>query len=148
MDFFFFVAFTVQFLVLVLDSSDPEFGLTIFAIPATVMILVFAVYGLREENKPVMAGFITGCVLGLAYFIFKLARMYDPSRADKYVHTRRFLTFFAVLSLLVVGGTVVNAIFCFRNFGKGLKPHISMKTESNKTSTVSDGNERKMTLAE
>lgn len=33
-------------------------------------------------------------LLMIAYFIFKIARMYDPSQAYKYVGSYRFLTVF------------------------------------------------------
>lgn len=44
LDFFFFLGFTVQFLVLVLDTSDAEFGLTIAAIPVVLIVLIMAVF--------------------------------------------------------------------------------------------------------
>lgn len=45
LDFFFFVAFGIQFLVLVLNPSDPEFSFTIIAIPVLVIVILFAVFG-------------------------------------------------------------------------------------------------------
>lgn len=45
LDFFFFLAFSIQFVVLVLNPNDPEYALTIIAIPVTVIVLIFAVYG-------------------------------------------------------------------------------------------------------
>jgi len=45
-DVYFFIAFAIQFLVLVLRTNDPEFGLTIFAIlisPLIVYIVFYAV---------------------------------------------------------------------------------------------------------
>jgi len=35
-------------------------------------------------------------ILMVAYFIFKIARMYDPTQQWKYVGSIRFLTFFGV----------------------------------------------------
>ena len=76
---------------------------------------------------------MTGCVLAMVYFIFKLVRMYQPSQESKYSFTRRFLTFFAALSLLVVTFTLINSLVCFVNFDKGLKPHISMRSSQNQS---------------
>ena len=39
------MAFSVQFLVLVLNPNDFEFALTILAIPVTIVVLFLAVYG-------------------------------------------------------------------------------------------------------
>jgi hypothetical protein len=47
LDFFFFLGFTVQFLVLVLDTSDAEFALTIAAIPVVLIVLLMAVYAVH-----------------------------------------------------------------------------------------------------
>lgn len=50
-DFFFFLGFTIQFVVVVVDPTDPEFGLTVAAIPITIAVLVLAAYWTRKENK-------------------------------------------------------------------------------------------------
>lgn len=97
LDFFFFFSFSIQFLVLVLNPNDPEFGLTIFAIFATVAVIALAVYGVRRENVAVMSSFIFACLLTIAYFLFKIIRMYEPSQEIKYKFSRRFLTFFGKL---------------------------------------------------
>lgn len=94
LDFFFFLAFSAQFLYLVLDIADPEFYLTIVALPITALIIVLAVYGVRREDKWIMFGFIGGLLLAVAYFIYKLVRMHDPSQQDKYSDSKRYLTFF------------------------------------------------------
>jgi len=52
LDVFFFLAFSVQFLVLVLSQHDPEFALTIAALPITLIILILAVYGVSLFSLP------------------------------------------------------------------------------------------------
>ena len=49
-DFFFFLGFTVQFLVVVIHTSDIEFYLTIAAIPVTILCLLLAAYWTRKES--------------------------------------------------------------------------------------------------
>jgi len=61
---------------------------------------------------------------GLAYFLFKLVRMYQPSQAYKYIHARRPLATFAIITVILIVCTIINAILCMRNFNKGLKDHV------------------------
>jgi hypothetical protein len=53
-DFFFFLAFTVLFLVVVTETSDLEFYLTIVAIPVTIIIFIFALLWVKRESRPGM----------------------------------------------------------------------------------------------
>ena len=57
-DFFLFIGFTIQFVVIVVHRSDIEFWLTIAAIPVTVLILIMAGIFTRRENKLGMASVI------------------------------------------------------------------------------------------
>ena len=51
--------------------------------------------------------------------------MYAPSsRRVDYIPARKTLTVFAVITLVLLIVTLVVAIMCMRNFGKGLKPHV------------------------
>lgn len=71
-------------------------------------------------------------VLALAYFIFKLFRMYQPSHEKQFIPVRKPLTAFAVITIVLIVMTITNAILCTANFGKGLKPHIAArKVDSN-----------------
>jgi hypothetical protein len=47
LDIFFFLGFSIQFLVLVLQKGDAEYPLTIVALPATCLALILAVYAVR-----------------------------------------------------------------------------------------------------
>jgi uncharacterized membrane protein len=66
-------------------------------------------------------------VVGLAYFIFKLVRIYTspPARKADYAPAARTLTVFAVIAILLLLITIVVACWCTHNFNKGLKPHVS-----------------------
>ncbi|EFY88978.1 hypothetical protein J3459_012108 [Metarhizium acridum] len=123
-DFFFFLGFIIQFVVVVAQKSDPEFALTIATIPITIVILLAAAYFTRRENK---AGMICVMILflgGSSYFVFKLVRIYQPSHKDSYFAVRKSLTAFAVITILLIILTITNAIICMSNFNKGLKAHL------------------------
>ncbi|KAG9243321.1 hypothetical protein BJ878DRAFT_481231 [Calycina marina] len=126
-DFFFFLGFTVQFLVIVTGLADAEKYITIVAIPVTIMILFMAAFWTRRENKFGMVVTIVCYVGGLAYFIFKLARMYQPAKKADYLPVRKNLTSFAVITILLLLLTIINACLCMANFNKGLKPHIAKR---------------------
>ncbi|KAN0093590.1 hypothetical protein V8E51_016774 [Hyaloscypha variabilis] len=130
-DFFFFLGFTVQFLVVVTGLAGAEFGLTIAAIPVTVVILFMAAFWTRRENKVGMIVTIFLFFCGLAYFIFKLARMYQPSHETGYIPVRKSLTSFAAITIVLIVLTIINACVCTANFGMGLKPHILKRRINN-----------------
>ncbi|MCJ1359775.1 MAG: hypothetical protein MMC33_009778 [Icmadophila ericetorum] len=130
-DFFFFLGFTIQFVVIVIDTKDPEFGLTIAAIPVTIIILLLAAYWTRKENKPGMFIIIFLYHAALAYFIFKLVRIYHGPKVAEYAQVKKELTVFAAITIILIILTIANAIVCTINFNKGLKPHlVSRKLES------------------
>ena len=125
-DFFFFLGFTVQFLVVVRGQTY-EMALTIAALPITIILLFLAAIIVRRENYPAHAFIIFLYFAGMAYFIFKLVRMYDSSMAYEYAPARHSLTTFSVLAILLLVVTIATAVECMRNFNKGLRPHIQRR---------------------
>ena len=126
-DFFFFLGFTVQFLVVVRKTKDIEFWLTIAAVPVTIALLLLAAYFTRRETVLGQISIIVVYFAAMAYFIFKLVRMYDSGRSADYEPARKSLTTFAVLTIMLLVVTISTAGVCLRNFGKGLKPHIQRR---------------------
>lgn len=124
-DFFFFLGFTVQFVVVVGGYGRVEYYLTIAAMPVTILILLGAAYFVRHENKVGTWAVIVCYFGGLAYFIFKLFRIYQ--KAQQYMPVRKSLTAFAVLAILLLILTVANAFYCMSNYGAGLKTHLLRK---------------------
>lgn len=139
-DFFFFLGFTVQFIVIVTNKNDAEFALTLAAIPVTILILLAAALFVRRESSFGMIIIILLYFAALAYFLFKLVRMYSPSTYAEYLQAQRSLTFFAVITLVLIVMTIINACLCMHNFHKGLKPHVNKKKarkEAEKTTELS-----------
>ncbi|KAF2258437.1 hypothetical protein CC78DRAFT_549105 [Lojkania enalia] len=125
-DFFFFLAFTVQFLVVVDNTSNVELALTAAALVITFVLLFLAAWWVRRESIAGMIVIIIVYFIALGYFLFKLIRMYaaDLARQADYRPARKSLTSFAVLTILLLLFTIVIACMCTHNFNKGLKPHI------------------------
>ncbi|KCV69125.1 hypothetical protein H696_04540 [Fonticula alba] len=126
LDFFFFIAFGLQFLVLV-RIKNVEFALTIFAIPGLFVALLLAFYAVRYENRYVMAFWFLGLLLAVCYFTYKIVRIHSPSQYPKYEGSGKFLSFFAALSLVMIFLSLVTSVLCARNFGKGLRDRLDAK---------------------
>lgn len=79
----------------------------------------------------------------LAYFLFKLVRMYaaDRLRLEDYKPARKSLTSFAVLTILLLVVTIITACICTHNFNKGLKPHVNSKSVGRSETKGGYGNE-------
>ena len=140
-DFIFFLGFSIQFAVINLNVRDPEFSLTIAAIPITVLGLIFAAWALRHEKK---WGMLISCVFmlaGLSYFLFKLIRLYSGPKAESYSNSaRRPLATFAVVTLCLLFATLANGVLCVTNFGYGLKHHVLRRTNDGMTKSGSKTN--------
>ncbi|KAF8740681.1 hypothetical protein AX14_007811 [Amanita brunnescens Koide BX004] len=70
-DVFFWVGFSVQFIRLVLSTSDWEYYVTIAALPLSIVLLVEGHLAARHESTMMMATFMSGCVGAMVYFVYK-----------------------------------------------------------------------------
>ena len=62
--------------------------------------------------------------------------MYQPGHSKTFLPAIKPLTTFAVITIILIIATIINAILCTMNFGKGLKPHIAgrkVESEDEKT---------------
>lgn len=132
-DFFFFLGFTIQFVVIVGGRTKLERYLTAAAIPVTIFIMFLAFFFTRRENRWGTIGVIILYFGGLAYFIFKFVRMYTKEFSGPYEPAKKELTTFAVLTIALLICTITVAFMCLRNYGKGLKPYIHTSTRHPKT---------------
>ena len=71
-DVFFWVAFCVQLIWLVLQKQDWEYYVTVAALPLSIIVLVEGNLAARHENKWMMYTFISGCFGALVYFVYKV----------------------------------------------------------------------------
>ncbi|PCH38209.1 hypothetical protein WOLCODRAFT_115057 [Wolfiporia cocos MD-104 SS10] len=118
-DFFAFIGVSMQLLIVVLQDSSAEFGLTIAAIPIVLLLLAMAGTAVQREIKSVMA-FSLVLMLAAQVYLYKLVRFYEPSSESAYISTRATLTVFTVVSSLLLFATFGVGVRCFADFDKGL----------------------------
>ncbi|PVI03225.1 hypothetical protein DM02DRAFT_265896 [Periconia macrospinosa] len=142
-DFFFFLAFTIQFLVVVAKNPVAETVLTSAALAITFVLLFLAAFWVRRESVIGMIVVIIFYFCALAYFIWKLVRMYaaEPHRVKDYEPARKSLASFASLTIMLVIVTIIIACMCTHNFNKGLKPHVTGKSAKRTGDKAGYGNE-------
>ncbi|KAJ2786299.1 hypothetical protein GGI15_001636 [Coemansia interrupta] len=126
MDFFVFVGFAVTYIILILKTTDPEFGITVAFVPLTLLVLLLAFWALRRESVFMMWVFIFLLCGSTAYFVFKCARMYDPKQEAKFLEQRPMMTYYTIVSLVVIAATLQQAVTCLANFGYGLKERVEI----------------------
>ncbi|KAK4052053.1 hypothetical protein OIV83_002347 [Microbotryomycetes sp. JL201] len=135
-DWFFLLSFSLQLVLLVLRQSALERGLTIAAMPITLLILIAGYIAVRKEINWLFYSFEGGCCAGVGYFVYKIFMVYQRRKTD-YLLVFKSLTVFAVFCLLVLLFTIFTSTMCFRNFGRGLRYHL-MKDNTVK---LGDGDE-------
>ncbi|GAA5895031.1 uncharacterized protein JCM6883_002294 [Sporobolomyces salmoneus] len=123
-DYFFFIAFSLQLVFLVPTQTDAERWLTIAALPVTLLVLILGYFAVKREHKAWFYVFSGGCVLGVVYFVYKLF-IISRDRDTDYKLVFKSLTTFASFSLAALLWTSVSALVCFKNFGRGLKYHMT-----------------------
>ncbi|VVT45531.1 uncharacterized protein SAPINGB_P000781 [Magnusiomyces paraingens] len=118
-DFFFFVGFTLQFVLIILETKGVEFGLTIAVIPVTAIVLLVAVIAVYKEIRAIVYLFLVFCLAGLAYFLYKLVRIYTTKgeKHDQYIKASKTLTVFAAITIAFLIITMLMTLKCLSNFG-------------------------------
>ncbi|CAG8614728.1 10380_t:CDS:10, partial [Ambispora leptoticha] len=127
-DIFFFVGFTVQFLVLLINRGnalDSVIEHIVLSTVASTAMLIVAFWGVQTERKFLMYAFMVGCLGTEGYIISKLVDV--AQYPEKYIGTRIFVTFFLCCVLILGVATFIISFACLRNFNKGLKFHLTRR---------------------
>ncbi|KAF8902103.1 hypothetical protein CPB84DRAFT_1679260 [Gymnopilus junonius] len=124
-DFFFFTGVTMQastfhLLIIVLQRSSAEFGITVAAIPIVLVLLILCGLAVQREIKFVMGISLVLMLAALGYFLYKLVRFYEPSSRNQYLTTRATLTTFTVVAFILLLATFTVGIRCLADFDRGL----------------------------
>ena len=120
--FFFGVGFTVIYLILVAQTTDWEYGVTVAAVPVAIVALFAAGFAVRREWTSLMVLSLVLMVAGLVYFVYKVTQVWVPATRDQYTYVHTTITFISGFAILALGLTLINGVVCLANFNKGLKP--------------------------
>ncbi|EGG03120.1 uncharacterized protein MELLADRAFT_90467 [Melampsora larici-populina 98AG31] len=115
---FFFIGFSVQFLVLSGSMSKLEKAFTICALPFGLAVIILAGIAVSHEIKWMIAVYAVVWVAAMSSFVFKLVRIFQE---PVYASAVRSLTLFSVLSILSLFATGIMVGLCYQNFGRGIK---------------------------
>lgn len=128
-DFFFFLGFTVQFIVImVARKTSVEFILTLCMLPLSIVLLVVSDFAASRENKPITVATIVLFLGGCAYMLFKMIRLYTKYtsaydvaiKPGGYFPGRKSLIVFGSVALALLLSTAVCEITFLFNYGRGL----------------------------
>jgi len=124
-DIFFWLGFSVQFLGLVLNKADFEFGLTIAAVPLSLLLLVEGHLAAKYENKWMMGSFLVGMIAGFAYFSYKLVTIIQRRTTPEVLPVFKTLAIFTGVSMILLVTTFIWAVMVMMNFNRGLKVQLA-----------------------
>jgi len=126
LDVFFFIGFSVQYLVLVLrnNSSISEIYIHgLLAFPATFALLIVAYIAIHQESRVLMSMSLIGLSVGIGYMITKLVDLATNQTHNKFLGARKSLAWFESFTLFLAILTYILAILNFSLFGLGFREH-------------------------
>ncbi|SGZ56907.1 CIC11C00000005848 [Sungouiella intermedia] len=134
-DLFFFLGFTVQFLVIMVgDKLSVEFILTCCVLPLTILVLFFCDYAATREYLWLSVVTLLCLVGGAVYVLFKTIRLFTKytsaynlsiGNPGSYFPGRTSLVSFAIITLIFLVFTIVLEIVVVCNYNKGLLPFVN-----------------------
>ncbi|PWN51917.1 hypothetical protein IE53DRAFT_29439 [Violaceomyces palustris] len=128
-DFFTFVAFCLQLVLVVTQLGTAEKWITIISAPFSLLLLLFAWYSVRKELRWGMWLFMLGLGGAMVYFCYKLFRIWQ-GKAGAYKEVFKSLTVFSVLAITLLLVTFAMTLRCLCNFGRGLKMAIARRRDN------------------
>lgn len=104
LDFYFVFSFAAQLIPSQKLEYDETITETILVFVLGALGLSLALFSVKRENKYMMLIVMLGGMASLAYFSFRLSKIWilRPSGADPYEFTRSFLTFTTVVTMALI----------------------------------------------
>ncbi|EJU00836.1 hypothetical protein DACRYDRAFT_16741 [Dacryopinax primogenitus] len=120
-DYFILLAVSLQLLILGLGGDPIQDLILIASIPVSLALLIGCGWAVKKENRIVMIICLVIMAAALGYILYKTTQFYIGRYVSDYVPNRLTLTFFTVVSMLMLSATFCIGIRCMLFFGCGLK---------------------------
>lgn len=152
LDVFMLLAFSCQYLVLLVDESKNLQGADkyrdivvhcVVSVGGCCVMLILGFWSVRAEKKWGMVAFGAGIIATIGYMINRLVLMQPPyskpgttclqvdngplpppEECDRYDGSRNFFTLFLIVDILMALVTLMVSLFVYRNFDQGLRQHF------------------------
>ncbi|KAI8367491.1 uncharacterized protein BYT42DRAFT_504323 [Radiomyces spectabilis] len=131
LDFYFIFSFGAQLIPSQKLHYDETVAEIILVFVFGAVGLLIAIVGVYRENMYFMAASIMAGILGVVYFVYRLAKISVPRPLtyDPYTFTRRFLIFTTAIAIAILLVTLILAIQCVWNFKKGVRVYEKRKAD-------------------
>lgn len=132
-DFFFFLGFTVQFIVVMISNKTlVEFILTCCMLPLTILVLFLSDLAATKELLLLSLFTLVCYVGGCVYVLFKMVRLFTKYTAasnvavvpGEYFPGRTSLVTFGVITLVFLFSTIALEITVMWGYNRGLLPYV------------------------
>lgn len=132
-DLFFFLGFTVQFIVIMVsDRKSAEFILTCTILPLTVIVLFASDFAATREWVWLTVLTMICFISGMCYVLFKIIRLYTKYTSaynvalapGAYFPGRSSLISFGVITLLFLISTIILEGVMMHEYHRGLLPYL------------------------
>jgi len=141
-DFFFFISFTLQFLIFIISSIKGDSkGAKVKYITIFILVLIFIMpfigFGAtKKENYRLMTLFLLLLSISIGYMTYSAIDIFINTD-NRYKDCQNSLSLACIVSLIVSLVTYVLALVNFKNFPKGLRKDKSIRPTSSQNSTLS-----------
>lgn len=133
-DFFFFLGFTVQFLVIMItDKTSIEFILTCCMLPLTILVLIASDIGMCHELMVLSVMTMVFFIAGAVYVLFKIIRLFTKYTSaydvavipGHYFPGRTSLLCFGCITLVFLFATIIMEGVGIHGYSRGLLPFVN-----------------------
>ncbi|KAJ5156088.1 hypothetical protein N7492_008891 [Penicillium capsulatum] len=120
LDFYFLIAFIIQYNLIDVHFEEPESSLTWALIPAALIVMILSIYSVRRERIWFMIPIII-CYIGLIAYLLSRIVILNGHTFRANTTGKGLMMLFAIVALVLTTGALIVSVICMLNFNRGLK---------------------------